>query len=160
MASDTSASTPYTSNQDFGTALHDNCISSLNGLLKRLSIHQICKLHTLITDIQIAMPSKPTTCHSLLNLDLNKYPFNDPDKLCVPTMREFRSAEFVIVRAGFQALEKLDVETNKEWWHAATTCAGNLLDPSHRNVYLREFLPKIESDDIDGWKKICNENSF
>ncbi|KAF5972039.1 hypothetical protein FBULB1_8918 [Fusarium bulbicola] len=159
MASDTSTSIPYTSNQEFGTALHDTYISCLNGDPEWLSIHMICKSHTLITDTQTVRPSKPTTCHSLLNLDLNKYPFNDPDKLCVPTTQEFRSAEDVIMRAVIKVTGKMTKEKDEEWWHAAVTCAGILLDPSDRNVYLRAFLPKIDSDGMDGWKKICIENS-
>ncbi|KAF5578711.1 uncharacterized protein FSUBG_13729 [Fusarium subglutinans] len=160
MAYDTSTSTPYTSNQDRGTALPDTHISSPKGLSERLSIRRICNLHKGITDIQTARPSKPTTCLSLLDLDENRFPWNETDKLCVPTTREFGIAKAVIMLAWDVTSEKLDDKTNKEWWQLAKTCASILQDPSDRNVYLREFLPKIESDGIDGWEKICIENSW
>ncbi|PNP59712.1 hypothetical protein FNYG_14843 [Fusarium nygamai] len=120
-------------------------------------IRQICMSHLRLTFVQTAKPNNPTTCMSLLNLDANKYPFNDPDKLCVPTTREFHSANDAAVRAIFKALGKLDKEKDEEQWYATISCAGVLMDMRARDVYLREILPKIESEGIDGWKKTCDE---
>ncbi|SCV57650.1 uncharacterized protein FFB14_15254 [Fusarium fujikuroi] len=120
-------------------------------------IRQICKSHLRLTSVQTAKPKNPTTCMSLLNLDVNKYPFNDPDKLYVPTTREFHSANDAVVRATFKALGKLDMEEDKERWDTVMGCTGVLMDPCARNIYLREILPRIESAGIDGWKKTCDE---
>ncbi|KAG9494722.1 hypothetical protein J7337_013861 [Fusarium musae] len=150
MACDTSTSTPP-----------DTFISSQDGLPTGSflldPIRQICISHLRLTSVQTAKPNNPTSCMSLLNLDVNKYPFNDPDKLSVPTTREFHSANDAIVVATFKALGKLDKEKYKEGWDAVISCAGVLMDLRARDVYLREILPTIESEGIDGWKKTCDE---
>ncbi|RBR12839.1 hypothetical protein FVER53590_14020 [Fusarium verticillioides] len=120
-------------------------------------IRQICISHLRLTSIQTAKPNNPTTCMSLLNLDVNKYPFNDPDKLCIPTTHEFHSANDAVVVATFKAFGKLDKEKYEEGWDAVISCAGVLMDLRARDVYLREILPTIQSEGTDGWKKTCDE---
>ncbi|KAF5614119.1 uncharacterized protein FTJAE_13769 [Fusarium tjaetaba] len=91
------------------------------------------------------------------NLDVNKYPFNEPDKLSVPTMCEFQSANIAAELAIFKAIGTLDMEKDKELWDASINCAGVLTDLRARDIYLREILPKIESEGIDAWEKTCDE---
>ncbi|KAF5551828.1 hypothetical protein FNAPI_7296 [Fusarium napiforme] len=150
MACDTSTSTPP-----------DTDISSQDGLPTDSflldPVGSICIAHIRLTFIQIEKPNDPTTCMSLLNLDVNKCPFNDPDKLSVPTMCEFQSANIAAELAIFKAIGTLDTENDKELWDASINCAGVLTDLRARDIYLREILPKIESEGIDAWEKTCDE---
>ncbi|KAF5965422.1 hypothetical protein FCOIX_12970 [Fusarium coicis] len=70
---------------------------------------------------------------------------------------ESLSVMSTVVVATFKAFEKLDNEKYKEGWDAVLSCEGVLMDLRARDVYLRETLPKIESEGVDGWKKTCDE---
>ncbi|KAF5609181.1 hypothetical protein FPANT_233 [Fusarium pseudoanthophilum] len=139
----------------------DTYISSLDGLPTGSFLpdptREICISHILLTSDPTAKLNNPT-CTGLLNLDVNKYPFNDHDKLSVPTTREFHSANHAVVQATFKVLGMLhrEKEMDEVWWYAITSCADVLMDLRARDVYLRKILPKIEREGIDAWKTTCD----